>query len=118
MWIQSGFKVPIDSSVGEDSNACCSSDDGDAILSGLIDYNDASCSAIGVILLHPHPALGGNINNNVLKSLRNSFREENLIRVIVALNSRGVYGSTGRVTLRGKNEQSKLEKGEKFYISI
>ena len=63
---------------------------------------------VAVLLLHPHPALGGGVRNNVLDGIRTAFAERARggslsprIRLVAAFNARGVGGSSGRVALRG-----------------
>ena len=68
-------------------------DDDDAIvLEGL--FSTPGAPTIGAVLCHPHPLYGGEMRNNVVSALANSFQEENI--ATLRFNFRGVGQSQGK----------------------
>ncbi|KAI8996737.1 Alpha/Beta hydrolase protein [Gaertneriomyces semiglobifer] len=66
-------------------------------------YSGGARKETCVILAHPYGPLGGNLNNNVVEALFRNFAEKGFMTV--RFNFRGVGGSTGHTSLRGKGEQ-------------
>eukprot|EP01134_Creolimax_fragrantissima_P004319 CFRG4319T1 len=63
-------------------------------------------SKTAILLFHPHPKLGGNSNNNVISAVGRNLAINGY--TTLAINSRGVNGSTGSPTWRGSNERKDL----------
>lgn len=65
-------------------------------------YHNGSGDA-GVLICHPHPQMGGDMNNNVVNALAASFREMGI--ATLRFNFRGVGHSEGHYD-KGKGETS------------
>jgi hypothetical protein len=61
----------------------------------------ASGGDAGVVICHPHPQIGGSMQNNVVEAIREAFAE--LSFATLRFNFRGVGGSTGEFD-EGKGE--------------
>lgn len=60
-------------------------------IEGILAYPDAGRPRLGVLMLGPHPHLGGNMHNNVLRHLARRLGEEGALSL--RFNYRGVGGS-------------------------
>lgn len=69
---------------------------------GLI-YNNSSDT--GVLICHPHPLMGGNMDNNVVEVIQRSFAEKGYSTL--RFNFRGVGESTGGYD-EGRGEQADI----------
>jgi alpha/beta superfamily hydrolase len=65
---------------------------GDVRLEGLLSLPDGTAER-GVVICHPHPLYGGDMENNVVTGLVRGFREAGL--ATLRFNFRGVGNSTG-----------------------
>jgi len=74
---------------------------GDITLEGVLSYPQKSSLCPGVIICHPHPLYGGDMNNNVVMGVKGVLQEEGF--VILRFNFRGVNLSEGRYD-EGKGE--------------
>jgi len=63
-------------------------------------------SEVAIVLTHPHPKLGGDMNNNVTQSLFGCLSRH---YTVIAYNSRGVGGSTGSSSWRGTDEREDVK---------
>eukprot|EP01095_Lingulamoeba_sp_RSL-Kostka_P000313 TRINITY_DN10477_c0_g1_i1.p1 TRINITY_DN10477_c0_g1~~TRINITY_DN10477_c0_g1_i1.p1 ORF type:complete len:257 (-),score=65.78 TRINITY_DN10477_c0_g1_i1:81-851(-) len=52
-------------------------------------------SEIGVLITHPHPKLGGSMDDHVVKSVFNYFTTKNEINTVIRFNFRGIGKSSG-----------------------
>lgn len=66
-------------------------------------FRSSHDQTIGVLLVHPHPQYGGNMQNNVISALYNTFKENDVTSL--RFNFRGVGRSTGTHT-NGQGETS------------
>ena len=73
----------------------------------LFQSRSAGTSERGVVLMHPHPKLGGDArSNNVMSVLCTSLASsKNYALTVLSFNSRGHGGSTGTATWRGEAER-------------
>ncbi|MCX8011899.1 MAG: prolyl oligopeptidase family serine peptidase [Desulfobacterota bacterium] len=64
-------------------------------LEGVLSYSeDLVCLSSGVVICHPHPLYGGNMNNNVVLGIKGVLEKEGF--VIFRFNFRGVNFSEGK----------------------
>ncbi len=66
-------------------------------------------SEVGFVVTHPYGMLGGNMHNNVVKSVCGRLSELGLTSL--RFNFRGYGGSTGRPTWRGGGEKADVMVG-------
>lgn len=73
----------------------------------LFQGNAAGASEHGIVLMHPHPKLGGDArSNNVINALCSFLASSKECSfTILSFNSRGHGGSTGTATWRGEAER-------------
>jgi alpha/beta superfamily hydrolase len=74
---------------------------GDITLEGVLSYPQKSSSCPGVVICHPHPLYGGDMNNNVVVGIKGVLQSEGF--VILRFNFRGVTLSEGKYN-EGKGE--------------
>ena len=74
---------------------------GDITLEGVLSYPQKSSSCPGVVICHPHPLYGGDMNNNVVLGIKGALETEGF--VILRFNFRGVTLSEGKYD-EGKGE--------------
>ena len=74
---------------------------GDITLEGVVSYPQQSLSYPGVVICHPHPLYGGDMNNNVVLGIKGGLQIEGF--VILRFNFRGVNLSRGKYD-EGKGE--------------
>ena len=60
----------------------------------VLSYPEGVSSCPGVVVCHPHPLYGGDMNNNVVLGIKSAFQAEDL--VILRFNFRGVNLSEGK----------------------
>jgi uncharacterized protein len=72
---------------------------GDLVLEGILERNHDDT---GVIITHPHPLYGGDMNNNVVRTIANSYREKGYSTL--RFNFRGT-GESGGKHENGTGEQ-------------
>jgi alpha/beta superfamily hydrolase len=70
-------------------------------LEGVLSYPQKSSSCPGVVICHPHPLYGGDMNNNVVVGIKGALETEGF--VILRFNFRGVTLSEGKYD-EGKGE--------------
>jgi alpha/beta superfamily hydrolase len=87
---------------------------GDIILEGVLSYPQKSSSCPGVIICHPHPLYGGDMNNNVVLGIKGALETEGF--VILRFNFRGVTLSEGKYD-DGKGEVDDVIAGVNFLSS-
>jgi hypothetical protein len=74
---------------------------GDITLEGVLSYPQKSSSCPGVVICHPHPLYGGDMNNNVVLGIKGALQAEGFI--ILRFNFRGVTLSESKYD-EGKGE--------------
>jgi uncharacterized protein len=74
---------------------------GGIALEGVLSYPQKSPSCPGVVICHPHPLYGGDMNNNVVVGIKGALETEGF--VILRFNFRGVTLSEGKYD-EGKGE--------------
>ena len=62
-------------------------------LEGMVGYHSSRETGPGVVICHPHPQMGGSMDNNVVMALFDEFAEQGY--VALAFNFRGVGRSGG-----------------------
>ena len=67
---------------------------GDITLEGVLSYPQKSSSCSGVVICHPHPLYGGDMNNNVVAGIKGALQSEGF--VVLRFNFRGVTLSEGK----------------------
>lgn len=83
----------------------------------------ATKGGVAALLLHPHPALGGSSNNNVVHAMRTALTGLSAssrgapIACVAALNFRGVGGSSGSVALRGTRDSNDVAQVVQYLVS-
>ena len=87
---------------------------GDITLEGVLSYPQKSSSCPGVIICHPHPLYGGDMNNNVVLGIKGALETEGF--VILRFNFRGVTLSEGKYD-EGKGEVDDVIAGVNFLSS-
>jgi alpha/beta superfamily hydrolase len=87
---------------------------GDSTLEGVLSYPQKSSSCPGVIICHPHPLYGGDMNNNVVLGIKGALETEGF--VILRFNFRGVTLSEGKYD-EGKGEVDDVIAGVNFLSS-
>jgi uncharacterized protein len=73
----------------------------DITLEGVLSYPQKSSSCPGVVICHPHPLYGGDMNNNVVLGIKGTLQAEGFITL--RFNFRGVTLSEGKYD-EGKGE--------------
>ena len=84
---------------------------GDLKLEGLIDKAE---SDTGVVITHPHPLYGGNMQNYVVQSIKKVYREKEYTTFL--FNFRGVGASQGHYD-NDQGEQEDLRAALSFIVS-
>jgi|WetSurMetagenome_2_1015567.scaffolds.fasta_scaffold05166_8 uncharacterized protein len=74
---------------------------GDNTLEGVLSYPQKYSSCPGVVICHPHPLYGGDMNNNVVVGIKGALETAGF--VILRFNFRGVTLSEGKYD-EGKGE--------------
>ena len=74
---------------------------GEITLEGVLSYQEGALSCPGVVISHPHPLYGGDMNNNVVLGIKGALQEEGFL--IFRFNFRGVNLSEGKYN-EGKGE--------------
>ncbi|WAC07131.1 MAG: prolyl oligopeptidase family serine peptidase [Thermodesulfobacteriota bacterium] len=74
---------------------------GGITLEGVLSHPQKSSSCPGVIICHPHPLYGGDMNNNVVLGIKEALETEEFL--ILRFNFRGVTLSEGKYD-EGKGE--------------
>jgi len=74
---------------------------GDITLEGVLSYPQKSSLCPGVVICHPHPLYGGDMNNNVVVGIKGALQAEGY--VTLRFNFRGVSLSEGKYD-EGKGE--------------
>jgi uncharacterized protein len=67
---------------------------GDISLEGVLSLPGENSKSPGVVICHPHPLYGGDMNNNVVMGVKGAFEAENF--AVLRFNFRGVTLSGGR----------------------
>ena len=67
---------------------------GDITLEGVLSHPQNSLSGPGLVICHPHPLYGGDMNNNVVMGIKGALQSEGF--VILRFNFRGVILSEGK----------------------
>jgi alpha/beta superfamily hydrolase len=75
---------------------------GNLVLEGMLHYPEASAPVAAVVVCHPHPQRGGDMNNNVVRTIVNGVTAAGAIAL--TFNFRGVGGSQGSFD-EGNGEQ-------------
>lgn len=73
----------------------------DITLEGVLSYPQKNSPCPGVVICHPHPLYGGDMNNNVVLGIKGALQSEKF--VILRFNFRGVSLSEGTYN-EGKRE--------------
>ena len=113
-WVRQTIAIKVQDVQKEkqpNTNANANANSNIVTLAGELNYvnsssvisKEASRVRVGAILLHPHPALGGNVNNNVLYALRDQLCRMD-VHLVALMNMRGVGGSTGSINLWGSKD--------------
>lgn len=74
---------------------------GDITLEGVLSHPQKSSPCPGVVICHPHPLYGGDMNNNVVLGIKEALEKDGFI--ILRFNFRGVTLSEGKYD-EGKEE--------------
>ncbi|MEJ2024042.1 MAG: alpha/beta hydrolase, partial [Deltaproteobacteria bacterium] len=85
---------------------------GDLVLEGLLTRADGSR---GVVVTHPHPLYGGNMQNNVVRAITRAYREAGY--TTLRFNFRGVGASQGGFD-NGRGEQKDVEAALQYRLSL
>jgi alpha/beta superfamily hydrolase len=85
---------------------------GDLVLEGLLTRADGSR---GVVVTHPHPLYGGNMQNNVVRAITRAYREAGY--TTLRFNFRGVGASQGGFD-NGRGEQKDVEAALQYLLSL
>lgn len=67
---------------------------GNLKLEGVLSFPEEALSCPGAVICHPHPAYGGDMNNNIVMGIKRALEAEGF--VILRFNFRGVNLSEGR----------------------
>jgi hypothetical protein len=81
------------------------------IIEGLL---QKSSKERGVIICHPHPLMGGSMQNNVMEAIQEAFAAENF--TTLRFNFRGVGRSTG-IYDEGKGEMEDILSAREYLIN-
>ncbi|HPD61202.1 MAG TPA: prolyl oligopeptidase family serine peptidase [Thermodesulfobacteriota bacterium] len=87
---------------------------GDITLEGVVSYPKNFSSGPGVVICHPHPLYGGDMNNNVVLGIKGALQTGGF--VILRFNFRGVALSEGKYD-EGKGEVDDVIAGVNFLRS-
>lgn len=85
---------------------------GDVLLEGLFD--PSGINGKGVVITHPHPLYGGNMNNNVVETLVSVFKDRGYSTL--RFNFRGAGASGGRHTESGEGEMQDVAAAAAFLL--
>ena len=104
MWREETLRIPVRDGAPEE--AAARGGDADAVLVAQASIREGG-EGLAALVLHPHPALGGSANNNVVHAMRGALTAAPTpCCCVCCVNMRGVGGSTGRVALRGTRDSS------------
>lgn len=87
---------------------------GDLKLEGIISINKGVSSLPAVVICHPHPLHGGNMNNNVVVAVYRGLSEKGVSAL--RFNFRGVQKSEG-IYAGGEGEQADVDAAISFLLS-
>lgn len=87
---------------------------GGLTLEGVLTYSQKFSSGAGVVICHPHPLYGGDMNNNVVLGIKEALQSEGF--VIIRFNFRGVTLSEGKHD-EGKGEIDDVIAAVNFLLS-
>ena len=71
----------------------------------------------GIIIAHPHPKFGGNMENNVVSALFDALQDHPACHSVLRLNFRGVQRSTGSGSWRGWAERADIKAANDFLMN-
>ncbi len=81
----------------------------ESILEGILDVNSQNKA---VVITHPHPLYGGNMENSVVHTIASVYKSKDYSTL--RFNFRGVGGSSGSYN-EGEGEQSDIESAISFF---
>jgi len=88
---------------------------GGLVLEGILTIPEGAEPLPAVIVCHPHPLYGGNMDNNVISSLCEALTQASLVSF--KFNFRGVGGSQGEFS-QGIGEQEDVEAAISFISTV
>lgn len=83
-------------------------------LEGMLSINEGPSPSPGVVVCHPHPLYGGNMNNNVVMAVCQGLNKKGI--VTLRFNFRGVNESEGEYS-GGRGEQEDVHAAISFLLS-